>query len=244
MQQLDIYISLLLIGSIALGTYRGFSGELGSLLKLVLTIVISYKVLGMINEKLNFSFIQNIFFPMTIYSVVYILTSFILKIIIFQMVFMLRSIIPSVVDKPLGAILGFIKTILILIMIYIVAATTIFTLKIDTPKWLGGTKTESHLITLSIKFLNLIPNIEFDEDNIGDNSLLSSMISASANSKKGKSIIPNAENILNNSSNKSDQLQGLYNILKEQKNLQKIIPGEVDSDSMDLDSLIEELEKN
>lgn len=252
MYQLDLYIFLLLLATITIGVIRGFSGELGSLLKLILTIVISYKLIAILNDKLDFSFTQNIWFPITIYTIVYILTSFFLKIILFQMVFILRTITPNMIDKPLGALLGFSKIIFILTIIYIITVTVIFSLKIDTPTWLKDTKTEKHFNNLSITFLNIIPNVTYDEDEIGNNSLLTNILSLSSQIEQ---TTPESESDIETSppdklklldlenKTRSEQLQTLYKLLKTRKHPSaNITPQELEE--YDLDELIEELEKN
>lgn len=251
MHQLDLYIPLFLFISIVIGAVRGFSGELGSLLKLTLTIFISYKILNIINDKLDIPILQNIFFPAMMYTVVYIVTSFILKIIIYQMVFLLRSATPPIIDKPLGIILGFSKALLILTILYIITATAIFTLKIETPKWLQGTFTEKYCISLSLKLLNLIPNIEYDKYNIGDNSLLLNMSPLSSH-KKDNSKLPTTPNITPSNLQDAEILKDpgilkvILTILKHRKETEKLEDPNpnTDIDEYSMDELIESLEDN
>jgi len=249
MHQLDLYIFLFLFISIIIGAVRGFSGELGSLLKLTLTIFISYKILDIINDKLDIPILQNVFFPAIMYTVVYIVTSFILKIIIYQMVFLLRSATPPIIDKPFGVILGFSKALLILTMLYIITATAIFTLKIETPKWLQNTFTQRYCTSLSLQFLRLIPNIEYDKHNIGDNSLLLNMSPLPSHKKDDKES-PTIPNILPSNLQDSkilkdpEVLKGVLTILKHRKAMEKLDDPNTEIDEYSMDELIESLEDN
>ena len=156
------------------------------------------------------------------------------------------------IDKPLGALLGFSKIIFILTIIYIITVTVIFSLKIDTPTWLKDTKTEKHFNNLSITFLNIIPNVTYDEDEIGNNSLLTNILSLSSQIEQ---TTPESESDIETSppdklklldlenKTRSEQLQTLYKLLKTRKHPSaNITPQELEE--YDLDELIEELEKN
>ena len=249
MGQIDIYILVFLIFSLAVGVIRGLSGEVGALLKFALTSIISYKILGIVNEKLGTSLIQNIFFPISIIAVVYILTSFILKIFIIQIVFILRTVIPVFIDKPLGAIVGVTKSFLILTMIYTLIATIFYSLKQPNPEWLKDSRTEYHLNNLTIKIFN-ITNITYDEDNIGNNSLLAKIFDLSNFNKEDTPLLEGLKPINNKKQeHNNSKLEKLNNIMDHYKTLKNIqqdendIDEESDTESYDLDTLLEELDK-
>ena len=132
--KLDIYILIYLGLSFIIGAYRGFSGELGSTIKLIVTSAISYFIIFAIKDKLGASLLDNLFVPIAIFSTIYFIIGFIIRFFTNQLVFLIRSILPSVIDKPLGVIFAISKAIAIILLLSFITNNLASLMKIGLPE--------------------------------------------------------------------------------------------------------------
>ena len=248
MHQIDLYLLIFLIFSIIVGSMRGLSGELGATLKFILTIFISYKVLELVNDKFDFAFMNHVLFPVAIYTTIYITTAFFLKFFMAQMVFMLKTIIPNFIDKPLGILLGVAKAVVILTILNIAILTMHHSLNMKHPKWLEGSKSEQYLLQTSIVFFELISEVEYDADNIGDNELLDSILSFRDKEKDDEN--DKKTDVFNDTKlNRSKKLEQIYRMVSpvDEEHVDKESgDATIDIDAVKtykLDELINELEE-
>ena len=240
MAQIDIYILLFLCFSIILGASRGLSGELGALLKLIFTSLITYKILLIIDQKYNF-ILSNTITPIIMGVSIYFVINLLLKIIISPLTILLRTIIPTIIDKPLGMILGLGKSLLILTILYIITVTINYNFTKQQPQWLKNSKSNLYLKEITIKVFSVIPNLEYDEDNIADNSLIKTLLSNQIEIKNTPTLAIDTDVENSELKNKLHNLQKLY------KNFKKHSKEEVEDKELispnNLDDLIDNLEK-
>lgn len=241
MLQTDIYILLFLCFAIILGVSRGLSGELGALLKLIFTSLITYKILLIIDQKYNF-ILSNAITPIIMGVSIYFVINLLLKIIISPLTILLRTIIPTIIDKPLGMILGLGKSLLILTILYIITITVSYNITKEQPKWLKDSKSDLYFKNITIKIFAMIPSLKYDEDNPADNSLINTLLSDQADIKNIPTLKIDTDIQDSELENKVHDLQKVY---KDLKNLNKKELKEhnelVSPDN--LDDLIDNLEK-
>jgi len=143
-----------------MGIIRGFSGELGAILKLIVTGFIGYGILGYVVRNLDPSLIQNLFFPATIFTLTYIFVNFLSKITISPIVLFLRRFTPFIIDKILGVMLGTAKAMTIVLIIYNMVVQISDATEKELPDWLVGSYSEILLEEANVRFGPYLPNIK------------------------------------------------------------------------------------
>jgi uncharacterized membrane protein required for colicin V production len=139
--QFDIYILIYLGIAIIMGSYRGFSGELGATIKLFVTLFLSYGIMYLIRDKLDSSLINNFLVPMILFSTVYLITGFVIKFFTNQLVTLIRVILPKFVDKPLGVLLALTKASLIIFIVLFAIDKLKEVLNLQLPVWIAESQT-------------------------------------------------------------------------------------------------------
>jgi uncharacterized membrane protein required for colicin V production len=240
LSQTDLYLALYLAFAIILGMVRGLSGEVGASLKFILATIISYSLIIFINEKFNL-LSGNMYSLLILSVIIYFVTGFLLKIIIAPFTLVLKTIIPNFIDKPLGIFLGLAKSLIIITFLYIMLLTSSNLLARETPKWLVAAKANNYLHNFTLQIFQLIPNLEYDANNIGDNSLLTSLMSTNLSQNK----LLDLEKLRKMSPDDLKKLQNIYQEqLKQSLPTVKAIEEKQEVDKLyNLDDLIDNIEK-
>lgn len=151
-----IILSFLFFGAI-IGAGRGLSGEISSIIKLIITVIICIFAVDMIEKNLNINIFK---FGYTIFAAffsIYVFTGFFLGIILFPLVSFFRIITPVIIDKTLGFVIALFKNVIILI----IASSLI--LKINyglTPNWLLDSVIFKQIKDYRFNFSDLTKNIK------------------------------------------------------------------------------------
>lgn len=151
-----IILSFLFFGAI-IGAGRGLSGEISSIIKLIITAIICIFAVDMIEKNLEINIFKFGYAIFGTFISIYIFTGFFLGIILFPLVSFLRIITPVIIDKTLGFIISLFKNIVILI----IASALI--LKINyglTPNWLFDSVIFKQIKDYSFNFSDLTKNIK------------------------------------------------------------------------------------
>ena len=143
-----------------IGLVRGVSGEIGSILKITLTVAMGYSILDLVGKNANPELLNNVFFPTIIYIVTYILISILAKFLIYPVIYFLCAILPIIIDKPLGLIFGTAKILIIYVIIYNIYTSISGVLRISPPESFYDSQSYVYLEQLNDIVIPLFPEIE------------------------------------------------------------------------------------
>ncbi|MBL6621972.1 MAG: CvpA family protein [Rickettsiales bacterium] len=225
-----IILSFLFFGAI-IGAGRGLSGEILSIIKLIITAIICVFAVDMIEKNLDINIFKFGYAIFASFFSIYIFTGFFIGIILFPMVSFLRIITPVIVDKTLGFIISLFKNIVILI----IASSLI--LKINyglTPNLLIDSVIFKQIKDYKFNFSDLTKNIK------NYNPLNYKNIKDKKANKEGKEE-PDKASSTQESSPLGDKVNEIFDVIDKYKKLKEFNVEENKNTITDMEQLIDEL---
>ena len=229
-----------------MGLIRGFSGELGAILKLVVTGFIGYGILGVIVKNLDPSLIENLFFPATIFALTYIFVNFLAKITITPIVMAMRSFTPFIIDKIFGIGLGIAKAMTMTLIFYNLFVQMSDIMKKELPEWFVGSYSEIALEEANIVFSPYLPDIKdllaLRKAQKGDGDTNSALFNKFLNQDDNKELLNSDSNDDEENSEESPLAEGLLG--DKLKDVQKLMKHYQFMDKLDDDGNISSEEES
>ncbi len=118
LHQIDLFLGGFVVISAIVGLARGLSGELISILKLLLTVILSQQLSAIIHQKFAIAAILNVILPSLLFGMIYFFLSIVSGIFLVPIRNLIDAIIPAIINKPLGLVIGSIKSVFIIIVAY------------------------------------------------------------------------------------------------------------------------------
>lgn len=125
LHQIDLFLGGFVVISAIVGLARGLSGELISILKLLLTVILSQQLSAIIHQKFAIAAILNVILPSLLFGMIYFFLSIVSGIFLVPIRNLIDAIIPAIINKPLGLVIGSIKSVFIIIVAYNLYVITI-----------------------------------------------------------------------------------------------------------------------
>lgn len=125
LHQIDLFLGGFVVISAIVGLARGLSGELISILKLLLTVILSQQLSAIIHQKFAIAAILNVILPSLLFGMIYFFLSIVSGIFLIPIRNLIDAIIPAIINKPLGLVIGSIKSVFIIIVAYNLYVITI-----------------------------------------------------------------------------------------------------------------------
>ena len=151
-----IILSFLFIG-LVIGSARGLSGEISSIIKLSVALIICIIITGYLEKNLGVTINRHGYIIFSVFITIYILIGFILGILLIPLVSFLRIFIPIIIDKALGAFTAFIKNAFILL---IFSNIILLINKGATPYWLNNSMIFAEIKKYEINLADSIGKIQ------------------------------------------------------------------------------------